>query len=108
MAIAMCFISIPFFIFSAVLSKGKGAGLIAGYNTMSEDKKAQFDEKALCRFMGKVMYGVSFSILLLALGDLLASNALMVIGGVFLFVFPIFAVIYSNTNNRFRWDVRGE
>lgn len=108
MAIAIVFISIPFFILAAVLSKGKGAGLIAGYNTMPDDKKARFDEKALCKFMGKVMYGVSFSILLLAVGDLLGSKSLVNIGSVLLFVIPVFAVTYSNTNNRFRWDVRGK
>ncbi len=35
-----------------LFSKGKGAFLIAGYNTMSKEKKARYDKNALCRFMG--------------------------------------------------------
>ena len=38
-----------------LFSKGKGAFLIAGYNTASRSEKENYDEKALCRFMGKLM-----------------------------------------------------
>lgn len=31
---------------------GNGAGLIAGYNTSSAEKKLKYDEKKLCRTMG--------------------------------------------------------
>ena len=39
-------------IISLVLLSGRGAFLIAGYNTMSKDKKAKYNEKRLCRMMG--------------------------------------------------------
>jgi len=39
-------------IISIILISGRGAFLIAGYNTMSKDKKAKYDEKKLCRIMG--------------------------------------------------------
>lgn len=35
---------------------GKGAFLIAGYNTMSPAEKAEYDEKKLCRLMGHFMF----------------------------------------------------
>ena len=37
---------------SIFLINGKGAWLIAGYNTMSPERKSQYDEKALCKFTG--------------------------------------------------------
>ena len=40
----------------AVLYSGKGSFLIAGYNMMSEAEKARFDEKKLCRAMGKFLF----------------------------------------------------
>ena len=42
-----------------LFSKGKGAFLIAGYNTASAQKKAKTDEKKLCRFMGKLMFALA-------------------------------------------------
>lgn len=37
------------------LWKGKGAWLIAGYNTASKTEKAKYDEKKLCRVMAIVL-----------------------------------------------------
>lgn len=45
-------IAIALVILAVVFSKGKGAGFIAGYNTMSESEKAEYDEVAMCKFMG--------------------------------------------------------
>ena len=53
-------IMLPFLIFAIVLSQGKGAFLLAGFNTMAQEDKEQYDEKALARFMGKTMYGYCF------------------------------------------------
>ncbi len=38
---------------------GKGASLIAGYNTMSQDKQQQYDEKKLCQGMGMFLLVLS-------------------------------------------------
>ena len=37
---------------SLVMLSGRGAFLIAGYNTASEEEKAKYDEKKLCRVTG--------------------------------------------------------
>ena len=42
-------------ILSLVLLSGHGSGLIAGYNTASEDEKNQYDQKKLCRVIGAGM-----------------------------------------------------
>ena len=85
-----------------LFSKGKGAFLIAGYNTMSREKKARYDKAALCRFMGRLMFALAACWLPVALGTLLdlewlygagiAAYLLVIAGG----------VIYANTGGRFR------
>ena len=42
-------------ILSIFLFCGKGAWLIAGYNTASQEEKAQYDEKKLCRATGVLL-----------------------------------------------------
>ncbi|MGG3529084.1 DUF3784 domain-containing protein [Bacillus pseudomycoides] len=105
MGVAIFIISIPFFIFAITLSKGKGASLLAGYNTKSDSEKAQYDEVALCKFMGKIMYGISFSILLIALSEMLENQVLLIIGIILLITLPILALVYSNTKDRFKRKV---
>ena len=39
-------------VFSVILLTGKGCFLLAGYNTMSKEKKQKYDEKKLCRISG--------------------------------------------------------
>ena len=50
--VVMWGISILFLILSVVLLSGHGGFLISGYNTSSPAKKAQYDEKKLCRVTG--------------------------------------------------------
>ncbi len=45
-------IDLVMLVMSVVLLMGKGSGLIAGYNTASEEVKLKYDEKKLCRTMG--------------------------------------------------------
>lgn len=49
---------------------GRGSWLIAGYNTMSEEEKAKFDEKKLCRGMG---VGFGFITLLVLVSSIFAN-----------------------------------
>ena len=53
-----------FMILGAILSMGKCSFLIAGCNMMNRGQKKQYDEQALCRFMGKIMYCLAFAMLL--------------------------------------------
>ncbi|WP_301108086.1 DUF3784 domain-containing protein [Sporosarcina sp.] len=100
-AIVNIFVAIIFLIFAYVLSQGKGAFLLSGYNTMSNEKKAKIDEMALCKFMSKIMYGLSFCIVLFAVSELLEQPILFIVGLVLFILIVLFAVIYSNTGNRF-------
>ena len=85
-----------------VFFRGKGAFLIAGYNTASKEEKAKYDEKALCRFMGRLMFAMAGCWALVALGTLLDRLWIYYLGlGLFLTV--IFGgVLYANTGRRFQ------
>lgn len=101
-AIINLLIVIPFLIMAYFLSQGKGAFLIAGYNTMPKEEKAKYDELALCKFMSKILYGISFSLVLLSLSDWLEMPLLMGIGIALMIGLIVFTFVYSNTGNRFR------
>ncbi|MGN0969021.1 MAG: DUF3784 domain-containing protein [Oscillospiraceae bacterium] len=91
-----------FVVLGIVFFKGKGAFLIAGYNTSSREERAKYDEKALCRFMGKLMFACAGCFVLSALGNVLEQMALVWLGIILMLVICITAVIYANTGNRFK------
>ena len=85
-----------------LFSKGKGACIIAGYNTMSKEKKARYDKNALCRFMGKIMYCLAFA-MLLWLASIILQNSVLLSASLYFLVGSIaFAVIYAGTGRRFK------
>lgn len=89
-----------FIFLGIILSKGKGANLIAGYNTASEEEKARIDEKKLCKLVGRLMFVLAGCIGLLALSFPLKSKVLEWTGlGLFLLSI-VFALIYLNTGGR--------
>lgn len=94
---------IGLFIFLGVIfSMGKGAFLIAGVNTMSKEEKAKYNIPALCKFMGKFMFVIAFSILLFALGEVFEKNILFIIGQVILYLSIAFTLIYMNVSKKFK------
>ena len=52
-----------FIILGFVLMRGKGAFLIAGYNTLPEEEKKKYDTASLTKFVGKAMLAISFTML---------------------------------------------
>ena len=91
-----------FLVLGIVFSRGKGAFLIAGYNTASKAEKSRMDETLLCRFMGKLMFSLAGCWVIVTLGGALESVLLHVLGLVLFFVLVIGAVVYANTGNRFQ------
>ena len=90
-----------FLLLGVVFSLGKGAFLIAGYNTASRAEKARYDEKALCRFMGKLMFVLAGCQAVMALGLHLAGMWLFWVGFSAFLAAVFGAVIYANTGGRF-------
>jgi hypothetical protein len=85
-----------------LFSKGKGAFLIAGYNTKPKEEKAKYDEVALCKFMGKLTFAICFSMLFWLLDVLYEVQWAYMAGTILFFCFVMFGVAYINTGNRFR------
>ena len=85
-----------------VFSQGKGAWMIAGYNTSSKAKKAAYDEKALREFMGKLMFTFAGCWLVIASSELFSEPALVQVGLVLFLVASFGAVISMNTGGRFK------
>lgn len=90
---------IPFIILGIILSMGKGIFLIAGFNTMPKEQQQKYDVISLCKFMGKLMFMISFCMFFLLLSDTFIMKAL---GFTLLLVSIIFSVVYLNTGNRFK------
>ena len=96
---------IPILIMAVFLLNGKGAFLIAGYNTMSKQEKSKYDEKALCRFVGQLLIVISFCMALFPVAIHLDITWLVFAAISLLFGSVIFATIYANTGNRFKVSV---
>ena len=96
-------LTLPLFIsLACVFLSGNGAGLVAGYNTMPLEKKHRYDEKAMCRFMGKMMLGLALSSGLWLLSGILGRLWLL-FAGLGLFILVIFAgLVYMNRKGRFQ------
>lgn len=91
-----------FIVLGVILSLGKGAFFIAGFNIMKKEEKEKYDVISLCKFMGKLMFMLAFCITLFALGDIFAIKALFNIGLALFLISIIFAAVYANTANRFK------
>ncbi|MGG0643001.1 DUF3784 domain-containing protein [Sporosarcina gallistercoris] len=93
---------IVFFGLGTLFLKGKGASLIAGYNTMTKEEKEQYDRIRLCKFMGKMMYVFSLSMVLWGLSDFLDETWLLYAGLALFLSTVFFMIVYMNTGNRFQ------
>ncbi|MDR1701948.1 MAG: DUF3784 domain-containing protein [Sporomusaceae bacterium] len=93
---------VPLIIMAIFLLNGKGAFLIAGYNTMSKDEQARYDEQALCHSVGWFIIGISFCMLLVPLGIYFDQLWLIYCGIAFASLLTFGYVFYVNTGNRFR------
>ena len=56
-----------FLILTIVLLTGKGANLVAGYNTAGKEEKAKYDDKKISRVVGIGMAVITIFILLMGL-----------------------------------------
>lgn len=90
-----------FVLLGSLFSRGKGAFLIAGYNTASPEEKARYDEKALCRFMGKLMFALAACQVVMGLGAARVGMWLYWLGIALFLASALGGVIYANTGGRF-------
>ena len=57
---------VVFTLLSILLLAGRGAWLIAGYNTADEEEKSRYDEKKLCRVIGAGMAVIAVLLFIMA------------------------------------------
>ena len=62
-------VGILFAIISIILISGRGANLIAGYNTASREEKNRYDTKKLCRVVGIGMAFITLMIFIMAIWE---------------------------------------
>lgn len=103
----MTAVAIIFFVLAGLLAllavvmfRGRGASLVAGYNTASPEKKAQIDEKKMLRWVGAILLGSAAGLVLAGVGALIGSKVLLLVGIGLVCVLPIPCVILMNTGNR--------
>ena len=95
-ALFLLFVAMGGFLFA-----GRGAWLIAGYNTMPKKERERYDKRALCRFMGKLMFFCAACMLVMGADTLWPGRGLGLAGTIWLLIGAVGAVIYANTGGRF-------
>lgn len=80
----------------------KGAFIIAGYNTLPQNKKDQFDEKKLLRFIGIITLIIGLLTPLVAIGGIYKLSWLIWLYVIVVVGLSIFAIVYSNTKDKFK------
>ena len=101
-AIVNICILVLFFLLGLLFARGKGAGLIAGYNTMSAREKEKYDKKKLCKAMSGMMFLLAGTWAVAAAGVYIRSNALCWAGIALFLAVIIGGLIYMNTGNRLK------
>ncbi|MFC5713692.1 DUF3784 domain-containing protein [Thalassorhabdus alkalitolerans] len=91
-----------FIVLGIILLNGKGSFLIAGFNTLPKEEKEKYDTTALCKFMGKMMLALSFSMSLWVFSEALKVRWLFIIGVVLFISLVFFTLFYVNTGDRFK------
>ncbi len=102
MLIVHLVIIIIFILLGLFFIRGKGSFLISGYNTYSQAEKDRYNERALCRFMGKVMFAYAGCFAVVATSELFSSLIPLWVGLGLFFAVTAFTLIYANTGNRFK------
>ena len=95
-------IALPLLVLASFLLRGKGANLIAGYNTKSPAQKARYNEPALCRFVGILVVVSVLLFVPIVLGIQVEQMWLFWAGVVLSCIVPITGAIYMNKSKHFR------
>ena len=84
-----------------IMLTGRGAFLIAGYNTMPKSQREKYDTKRMCKFTGKILLPISILTILIGFERFGGAGWFVWVYFGTVFGLVAFAIIYSNTGNRF-------
>lgn len=100
LAIVYFVLAAPLVALAIAMFCGRGASLVAGYNTASPAKRAEIDEKKMLRCVGVILLAVAAGLVVAGIGALIGSHVLHYVGIGLLIVAPIVGVIVMNTGDR--------
>jgi len=100
--VVFLFIAALFIVLGIIFASGRGANLIAGYNTASPNERINTDEKKLLKAMSVFMFVLAGCFLVSASSEIFHIKLLIWIGQALFVVALITGLIYLNTGNRFR------
>ena len=95
-------IGIVLIVMAIIMLSGRGANLIAGYNTLSDQEKRKYDTKRLARFMGGILLPIGLAFPCIAIGGIFVLWWMPIVFIGLSVGLLIFAIIYANTGNRFK------
>lgn len=95
-----------FLVLGTVFAFGKGAFLIAGYNTASAEEKAQYDEKKLCRAVSKLMFALAACWVVAALSEIFKNMIFLWVGIALFAVVIVVGVVWINIGDRCKSKIR--
>ena len=102
MLVVLLSIAALFVALGIIFASGRGANLIAGYNTASPNEKAHTDENKLLKTMSVFMFVLAGCFLVSASSEIFHVKLLIWIGQALFVVALITGLIYLNTGNRFK------
>lgn len=89
-------------VLSILLISGRGAFLISGYNMLPKAEKEKYNEKALCRFAGRLLLVIDFLLVFTIIAGIYEINWLTISLIALIIIYTLGSIIYANTNNRFK------
>ena len=93
---------VPGIIFGIILCSGRGSDMIAGFNTATPEERAKWDEKALCRGVGILLFVIVGCCILTSVGSVLDMPALIWGGLILCAVVAAGGMVYINKSKRFK------
>lgn len=96
------FMMLLFLIAGITFSMGRGSSLIAGYNTMSEEEKAEIDRVRLTKFMGKIMFALVGSMVFWLVSSWVEIELIFYVGLMIFMSIVLYALITMNNKERFK------
>lgn len=98
--IAGCVIGV-ILILGIVLFSGRGTWLIAGFNMLPRKERERYDQRALCRFMGKFLFVTAGAVTLICASKIWPGYGFFTIGLTILLSAVVFVLLWINTGDRF-------
>ena len=94
--------AIALIILGYLIKYKKWSFLIAGYNTSSKEEKEKYDEDALCRAIGNLLFLLGGITFLSSLGSLFKISWVINFSWALFSLITIAFVIYANVGNKFK------